>query len=521
MLRRSISSFGNLAVALLLVLVVSQGALARPTVGVVLGGGAARGLSHIGLLKAFDEEGIPVDLLVGASMGSIVAGLYAAGMTPEQLEWMVQEVELSELFAPRLPLKAGVFDTGPFERFLHELTGALTMEELSIPFYSVITHIVTGETIPLGHGPLSRAIIASMSIPGMFPPVEIDGGMYVDGGIMEPVPAATARRLGADVVIAVDVRRELEEIDHDSILTNLQLTLYFVLDHNTEVQLEHADIVIAPGVETASYMEYGRAAEFIAEGYAAAKAAIPEIKALLREKDPAIEFVPRNGSGTVDEAFRARFERALAAAEKGRQGSPLSVASALTFEAGKRPLLDLEVDLGLAGSADRRVVASYEVSRRLARERESAHQLGLGLKAEGFVGEVFWRKEPGDLSFVPGAGIELRWGEESGGRLLLGGEWRALDPQPAFEIDLDWEWSFPLKQRGVWELAVLEPAPYVGAGVRKNLSDAASPYQWRVEAGLDFGVRLFGIYPLRSRLALTYRGGDSPWALAIVLGEAR
>jgi len=92
---------------------------------------------------------------------------------------------------------------------------------------------------------LSTAIIASMSIPGVFPPVEIDGEMYVDGGIMEPVPVEAARRAGADVVIAVDVRRELEEINHDSIVTNLQLTLYFLLDANTEAQLRHADRSIA------------------------------------------------------------------------------------------------------------------------------------------------------------------------------------------------------------------------------------------------------------------------------------
>ena len=337
--------------SLILIISIAAPAFARPSVAVVLGGGAARGYSHIGLLKAFEEEGIPIDMLVGTSMGSVVAGLYAAGLTPDQIEWMVEQIEIADLFSPIFPPRGGLLDTAPFERFLAELTGDALVEQLDTPFYSVITNLVTGESVAVDRGPLSTAIVASMSIPGMFPPVTIDGAVYVDGGIKEPVPALVARRKGADVVIAVDVRRELEEIDHDSILTNLQLTLYFLLDDNTEEQLQYADIIISPDVHTSSYMEYSEAAFFIAEGYAAAKRAIPEIKAYLRELEPSIAFQPRRAAETViDEAFRRRLDQALAAAPPDRSQTGLQSSWALAIESRRTPRLDLKLELGLAGN---------------------------------------------------------------------------------------------------------------------------------------------------------------------------
>ena len=507
------------AVACLLVVAMAGAAAAKPVVAVVLGGGAARGFSHIGLLKAFEEEGIPIDMLVGTSMGSIVAGLYAAGFSPGELEYMVQEISLSELFAPLFPPRGGLLDTAGFERFLEQLTEGARIEELEMPFYSVITNLVTGEPVALDRGPLSRAIVASMSIPGMFPPVEIDGAMYVDGGIKEPVPVLHARRHGADVVIAVDVRRELDEIDHDAIITNLQLTLYFLLDENTEEQLQYADVVISPKVETASYMEYGRAVDFIEEGYRAAKEAIPEIKALLTEKDPSIAFVPKGQGDGPGEEFRRRLRSAVEVASPEGVRSGPRVSMAVAFEAQRSPKLDVGLTLPLAGK-NAKLVGLYEHGRRFG--KAPWHTLGAGVQGKSASAAVFVRRA-GDGEFYPGARVKATLGGEGPGRIRLLGEWAKLPEKSVTRLDAAVEWSFPLRERGLWELAMVEPATYVGIGASIG-GDAGEPGdlvqpRYRVEAGMDVDLRLFGIYPVNARLALQYRGGESPWMLRLSLGE--
>src|SRR5690606_33008252 len=185
----------------------------RPTVAIVLGGGSSRGLAHIGLLQAFEEEGIPVDYLVGTSMGSIAAGLHAAGLSPENIEQLIVQSPVFELFAAARPSRGGLVETDRLERFLDAILDHATFDDVAIPYYSASTQLLTGEEAVIQHGRVSRAILASMAIPGVFPPVEIDGEYYVDGGVVSLIPVRAARRLGADVVIAVDVRRRFETVD--------------------------------------------------------------------------------------------------------------------------------------------------------------------------------------------------------------------------------------------------------------------------------------------------------------------
>src|SRR5690606_7299197 len=224
-----------LALILLPILLIGGGAAAaagadgeRPTVALVLGGGSARGFSHIGLLKALAEAGIPVDMLVGTSMGSLVAGMYAAGLSVDNLVYVATTIDMGQLFEPLAPSRGGLVDPRRLQIFIDHLTGGATFDRLTVPFYAVLTHLETGQEVVWSQGPISRGILASIAIPGAFPPVELEGEYYVDGGVASMVPVEAARRLGADVIIAVDVRgKRTQPVDPTDPLDVLNT----VLDH--------------------------------------------------------------------------------------------------------------------------------------------------------------------------------------------------------------------------------------------------------------------------------------------------
>src|SRR5690606_37525994 len=204
----------------------------RPVVALALGGGAARGLAHIGVLRVFEEEGIPVDIVVGTSMGSVVGGLYSSGLSIANIEWAVTNIDLAQLFVASSPLKGGFVRTDLFERFIDFVTDQATFDDTVIPFYSVAANLRTGEEKLIHSGRLSRGILASMSIPGMFPAVEINGEYYVDGGVTSLIPVVAAYSLGADVVIAVDVRSGLGDINPNNAFASINASLSHMLNAN-------------------------------------------------------------------------------------------------------------------------------------------------------------------------------------------------------------------------------------------------------------------------------------------------
>lgn len=544
----------------------ASSAAQRPKVALVLGGGAARGFSHVGLLRAFEEEGIPFDMIVAASMGSVLTGLYASGFTPAELEYMAQRLDLAELFYVTLPPRGGVVRTERLEGFLHEVTGGARLESLRVPYYPVVTNLFTGESVVLREGAQSRAIVASMSIPGMFPPVDIDGETYVDGGIKEPVPARFARELGADIVIAVDVRREVENPSRDSIMNNLQLTLYFLLDQNTELHLPYADYLISPGVHYDTYMDYQRVAYFIDRGYRAAKAAIPEIKALLAEKIPGITFEPRYDPAVDAEKLDALVARGLDAVRPA-PASTLKLHSTWTWEQGADPRLDLEARVPLVRVGRGGVVGGFELVRRAGEEELRAVELGVAAGAGGAF--AFARKGAGDEAWRPGVRLEFER------KLLLatsGGdafeaEWEWLDPDDPWAqwrisatslrplggppsrsgsiaqvrqgefavaagrdarglygpegpyLDVKGRLYFPLQRGVLSELAIANTALFAGLGARVEADQGQALASWSGEAGVRFEMRFFGLYPVRSRLSFTYDTGPGRWAVALSLGE--
>jgi len=285
-------------------------------VGVALSGGAARGLAHIGVLKVLEEAGVPVDVITGTSMGSVVGGLYAVGYTAAQLDTIVttedwyrlltDPVDRRDLAVERkftedhylltLPIHRGGIklpkSVVPGQRISQLLTGLTwsahairDFRALPIPFAAVATDLETSKAVVLDHGFLPDAIRASMALPSVFSPVELADTAFIDGGVVRNLPAQDARVLGADVLICSDVTDPLEPRDSIVSLVDVlvQSVSFRVWDSEAE-QRSKCDVLILPEVRGFSTFGFARARDVIARGEAAARAALPGIDAALAKR---------------------------------------------------------------------------------------------------------------------------------------------------------------------------------------------------------------------------------------------
>lgn len=532
-----------------------------PTVAVVLGGGAARGLSHIGLLRALEEHGIPVDILVGASMGSIVAGLYAAGLSVDNLTYLATHLGLYQLFTPRFPPRGGLVDAEPFGQFLDHITGRARLEQMPIPFYSVVADLRTGETVALDRGPIGRAILASMAIPGVFPPVEVDGRLYVDGGLVSSVPVRAAREAGADFVIAVDVRRGVDEVVPGNVVANLQLALYVLLDKRTDEQVLEADVLVAPAVADSSYMEFDRAEYFIEEGYRAAMAAMDDIKEGLRRLDPTLALdAPRRQPGIAMDEFRRLVDEAAALATARGPRVP-NLVPEVAISSVSAPLAGVTVYVPLGSTHPAWPVFAYY--RLTAGPGLWRHALGAGVgHCRQLCAGIYGRVSTGGGLWSPGimAAGTLRVGDWTGvgtAAWQAAWEWRPDDEDDAWRVQarvpapsaraaagnelmlqlgrdsqgLDGSADDALRGSAVWRhywldepenaLELIRGAThwYVGGGLGLT-SDAGGTRLYPVaEAGLLFETRLFGLYTTQSRLSLTYEANAGVWFIRLSVGD--
>ncbi|UCF09641.1 MAG: patatin-like phospholipase family protein [Candidatus Bipolaricaulota bacterium] len=181
--------------------------MSRPTFGLALGSGGARGSAHVGVLKALEEHGLVPDVIVGSSMGAQVGGAFAAGIPSDTLISQWQTASFARLVKTLLPtIPWGGWSSGTeISRMMHRLVGEVRIEDLPITFAAVATDLQTGRPHVLTEGSLVQAIRASLSVPGLFTPVWVDGHLLIDGGVTDPLPVDVTRSLGADVVAAVDV----------------------------------------------------------------------------------------------------------------------------------------------------------------------------------------------------------------------------------------------------------------------------------------------------------------------------
>ncbi len=249
-------------------------------IALVLGAGASKGFAHIGVLKVLESNKIPIHLIVGTSIGSVVGSLYAYGNDAFQLQKMSFSIETGDVLDYTLP-DNGFIKGEKLEEFINKHLKNTPMERLKIPFYAVSTDLQTGREVVFGRGNTGTAVRASCSIPGVFRPARIGDRMYVDGGIVSPVAVEAARRHGADFVIAVDVSSGADYgLPENTIETILQ-SVNIMYSKLAAIQLSKADVVIRPRVGYIASSDFSRRHEAILEGEKAALEALPQITSLV------------------------------------------------------------------------------------------------------------------------------------------------------------------------------------------------------------------------------------------------
>lgn len=446
----------------------------RPRIGVAFGGGSARGLAHVGVVRWFEEHHIPIDLIAGTSMGGLVGGGVAAGMSAGELSSMLAQVNWDEMFgfSPfryknirrkddardypagiefglrrgiKLPLALNNGQQVDFllTRIAGPYESIASFDELPTPFRAITVDLVTARQIVLAGGSLASALRATMSLPGIFPPVERDGQVLVDGGAMNNVPADVVRSMGADVVIAVNVgfmgdTRDVER----STLAMMSQTVDVMMQASTRTALTSADIVINPPLDEFGSLDWRRSAELEEAGYRAAEALKERLLPLAVDKDewaahlerrqarrkvvwPSPQFVTVVGATPSD---KARIETVLA---------PLVGAPALDVAA-------LETRLESFAGLDRYETIGWrleEVEGRTGLRIEARPKtyappfLMLGLTLQNTTSDTFdFRLAARYLAFdLVGSGSELRVDGAMGARASFGGElYRPIARTPLF-----------------------------------------------------------------------------------------
>jgi NTE family protein len=294
-----------------------------PKIGLALGSGSARGLAHIGVIRAIEESGVNVDVVAGTSIGALIGAVYASGRL-DALERAFRSIDwksIGSFFDPVFP-KSGLIDGRKIAEFVQTHVTSQSIRQLPIPFCAIAADIMSGEEVILRDGDLTEAIRASISVPGIFTPVRMNARILVDGGLVDPVPVSAARALGADVVIAVDLNHEivigkrhrrgarrtgmkktvLARLDGEALRTSsnpalnrirgwldkeplpgmvevMLASLYIMQARITESRLliEQPDVLIRPPLSSIHLLEFDRADEIITIGYRSALGPIREL----------------------------------------------------------------------------------------------------------------------------------------------------------------------------------------------------------------------------------------------------
>lgn len=454
----------------------------RPKIGLALSGGGARGGAHVGVLKALEELNIPIDYIAGTSMGSIVGGFYAAGYSADEIEDLMLAVDWSAAFTDkparrdqtmrkkeldaefliphrvgfnrgRVQLPLGVIEGQHLDQIFHRILIPVQdineFDHLPVPFRAVATDLVTGEEVVLSSGSLPDALRASMSVPGVFAPVRLNGRMLVDGGMANNLPVSVVREMGADIVIAVDISSPLlKEEQLKSVLSVTEQLTNFLTRSNTERQitlLGQHDILLVPDLEgfsSADFQQAGQVAEIGFETVMSERDMLASLSAPIvrprRPADPAVRgpehYVVHfldidNRSVLDDEIIRSRLALDLnqpldlAALEKSidriysldvfksvtynlirnDQGETGVQVNATPREWGPNYLqFGLEFSNDFSGSSDFKLGAAYT--------RNALNSLGGELRVVGAIG----REDDLTFNFYQPIDNQARWFVETG-----------------------------------------------------------------------------------------------------------
>ncbi len=258
-----------------------QEPLRRPRLGLALGGGFARGVAHIGVLKVLVENQIAIDALAGISAGSIAAAAFASGCTIEEMIWAARSLRWNKFARWTIP-RLGFATNERMDLLLAKILHCRTFEELKIPLAVVAADIRTGEAVIFREGGLVMPVRASCSFPGLFVPIEYNGRLLVDGVVVGSVPVTALR--GMDVVVAVNVRNNGFLQRPGSVFEVVGECFHVAQNLNQSTWRDHCDLAIEPKLEDFRWDDFGRADELIAAGEMAARRALPALRNLLRER---------------------------------------------------------------------------------------------------------------------------------------------------------------------------------------------------------------------------------------------
>ena len=258
-----------------------------PRLGLALGGGAARGFAHVGVIQVLERNGIRPDLLVGTSAGSLVAALYASGMDGAALERAALSMDEATLTDWMLPLVSrGMLRGDALARYVRQAVGGRLLQDMSPPLGVLATDLSSGQSVLFRRGDAAQAVRASSAVPGVFAPVDIAGREYVDGGLVAPVPVSQARAMGAEVVLAVDISADPQGNNANGMLNLLLQTTAIMGQSINRFELSGADVVLRPALSGVGSTDFASRKRSIEAGRAAMRAALPRLRAEMAKLRP-------------------------------------------------------------------------------------------------------------------------------------------------------------------------------------------------------------------------------------------
>jgi NTE family protein len=256
-----------------------------PRIGLALGGGAARGFAHVGVIQVLEEAGIRPQLVTGTSAGSLVAAIYASGKNGKQLQRVADTMEESSIADWTLPLfTRGMLRGDALARYVNEQVGSRLLEDMPLPLGIVATDLNSGQSIVFQKGDTGTAVRASSAVPAVFQPVKIGGRDYVDGGLVSPVPVRAARKMGAELVIAVDISSAPEGNVTGGTIDVLLQTFTIMGSSINSFELKDADIVVRPALVGVSSADFGARKRSIDAGRQAMLQLLPQLRAAIAAK---------------------------------------------------------------------------------------------------------------------------------------------------------------------------------------------------------------------------------------------
>jgi len=265
----------------------------HPKIGLALGSGGAKGLSHIGVLKVLEAAEIDIDYIAGSSIGALVGAYYAAHPSLKDLEELVFSFNKRKGFMLFDPvLRGGLIRGNKIEKFISEMLEGATFKSLRIPFWAVATDFITAEEVVISKGNLVKAVRASISVPAVFKPIGYEGRILADGGLSDPVPASVVRTMGADVVIAVNVDGKfVDSASKAPSLVQTPMHSVGILQQNLTLQsLQTADVIISPTLPSMGFVGWNyffdtdKAQQIIKSGEDAAQVILPGLRRIIEEK---------------------------------------------------------------------------------------------------------------------------------------------------------------------------------------------------------------------------------------------